>query len=188
MARPKSDDKRSAILEAAARIIAAEGLGATTAAIAKEAGISNGSLFTYFNNKTDLLNQLYIETKSEMAAEAIAGIPTDSDIRDQLLHLWTNWLGWSASCPEKRRTLAQLIVSDEITPESREAAKHSMTEMARILECGRENGPMRDVPRGLFIAMANAIADAAIDYMITDPANAEKYSMSAFDAFWRMIS
>ena len=48
MPRAKSDDKRSAILSAAIRLIATEGLGVATATIAKEARISNGSLFTYF--------------------------------------------------------------------------------------------------------------------------------------------
>ncbi len=55
MARPKSDDKRSAIVSAAIRVIAGQGLGAATATIAKEAGVSNGSLFTYFETKADLL-------------------------------------------------------------------------------------------------------------------------------------
>jgi AcrR family transcriptional regulator len=64
MARPKSDDKRSAIVSAAIRVIAGEGLGAATATIAKEAGVSNGSLFTYFETKADLLNRLYVELKT----------------------------------------------------------------------------------------------------------------------------
>ena len=56
MARPRSDEKRGAIMAAATRVIAAEGLGAATAAIAQEAGVSNGSLFTYFETKTELFN------------------------------------------------------------------------------------------------------------------------------------
>ena len=63
MARPKSDDKRDAILAAATRVIAAQGLSAPTAAIAKEAGVSNGSLFTYFETKADLLS-LPVEERS----------------------------------------------------------------------------------------------------------------------------
>lgn len=58
MARPKSDEKRNAILEAATRVIVAQGLSAPTAGIAKEADIANGSLFTYFETKADLFNHL----------------------------------------------------------------------------------------------------------------------------------
>ena len=60
-------------MDAAARVIAVQGLGAATATIAREAGVSNGSLFTYFDTKADLLNQLYLELKTEMGAAADAG-------------------------------------------------------------------------------------------------------------------
>jgi AcrR family transcriptional regulator len=53
MARPKSEDKRNAIMAAAIRVIAAQGLAAPTATIAKEAGVANGSLFNYFETKAD---------------------------------------------------------------------------------------------------------------------------------------
>ena len=74
MPRPRSDDKRAAIMSAATRVIAAQGLGAATATIAREAGVSNGSLFTYFDTKADLLNQLYLELKTDMAAAALFGV------------------------------------------------------------------------------------------------------------------
>src|ERR1700677_2811947 len=108
MARPRSDEKRSAIMSAAIHVIASQGWGAATATIAKEAGVSNGSLFTYFQTKADLFNQLYIELKTEMASAALDGLPTEGDTREQMLHLWTGWLRWATSCPEKRRTLAHL--------------------------------------------------------------------------------
>src|SRR5277367_1020032 len=107
MPRPRSDDKRAAIMSAAARVIAAQGLGAPTATIAKEAGVANGSLFTYFDTKADLLNQLYLELKAEMGAAALGGLP-DGDGRDAMLHMWSHWLHWAATYPDKRRALAQL--------------------------------------------------------------------------------
>jgi AcrR family transcriptional regulator len=74
MSRPRSDKKRSAILEAATRIIVMQGLSAPTAGIAKEAGVANGSLFTYFETKTDLLNHLYLVIKAEMASATLKTI------------------------------------------------------------------------------------------------------------------
>src|SRR6202167_4108617 len=116
MARPKSEDKRNAIMAAAARVIVTHGLSAPTAMIAQEAGISNGSLFTYFETKADLFNQLYLELKTGVAAAALEGFPAGNDLRKQVFHVWSNWMDWAVSSPEKRRALAQLSVSDEITP------------------------------------------------------------------------
>src|ERR1700678_4278025 len=107
MARPRSDDRRSAIMSAATRVIAAQGLGAPTATIAKEAGVSNGSLVTYFDTKADLLNQLYLELKTDMGATALGGLPAGGDAREQILHLCSRWLNWATAHPEKRRALAQ---------------------------------------------------------------------------------
>ena len=175
-------------MSAAIRVIASQGLGAPTATIAKEAGISNGSLFTYFETKADLLNHLYVELKTEMAVAAIDGLPTESDIRRQMLHMWTHMLRWAASCPEKRRTLAHLIVSDDITPASHQAGSKAMAGIARLLERSRENGPMRNAPLGFIVALMNALADATVDFMIQDPADADKHCTAAFDALWRMVA
>ena len=90
MARPRNEERQSAILSAASRVIATQGLGAATAAIAKEAGVSNGSLFTYFETKADLLNQLYVELKTEMGSAALEALPTDGELRAKALEQ----LGW----------------------------------------------------------------------------------------------
>ena len=188
MARPRSDDKRNAIMSAAIRVIASQGLGAATATIAEEAGVSNGSLFTYFETKADLMNHLYMELKAEMAAAALDRLPTESDIRKQALHMWSHWLRWATSCPEKRRTLAHLGVSDDITSESHQTAGQMMAGIAKILERSRENGPMRDAPLGFVAALMNALAEATIDFIIRDPANADKHGMAGFEALWRIVA
>jgi AcrR family transcriptional regulator len=188
MAKPRSEDKRHAIMAAAARIIAAQGLGAPTAMIAKEAGVANGSLFTYFETKADLFNQLYLELKTEMAAASFAKLPATGDIRKQAFHLWSNWMAWAMASPEKRRALAQLDVSDEITAASRAAGHKAMAPVAAFLERVRADGPMRSAPLGLVVAMMNAMADATMDYIARDPANAARHRKAGFDAFWRVIA
>jgi len=175
-------------MSAAIRVIATQGLAAPTALIAKEAGVSNGSLFTYFETKVDLLNQLYRELKAEMAAVALDGAPAGTDIRQQMSHMWSQWLRWAASCPEKRRALAQLAVSDDITPESHEAGKQSMAGIAGLLDRSRKNGPLSDAPLDFVSALMSALADTTIDFMIQDPAAADKRCAAAFDALWRMVA
>jgi AcrR family transcriptional regulator len=105
MPRPRSDVKRSAILEAATRIIVTQGLSAPTAGIAKEAGVANGSPFTYFETKTDLFNQLYLEIKTEIAAATLKNRrpvrPVTRPWR-RLLNYW-NALAPSELCKEPQK-------------------------------------------------------------------------------------
>jgi AcrR family transcriptional regulator len=187
MPRPRSDDKRAAIMAAATRVIADQGLGAATATIAKEARVSNGSLFTYFDTKADLLNQLYLELKTDLGAAALGGLPVDGDARSQLLSMCTGWLRWATAYPERRRTLAQLDVSDEITAATHQAASRAMKGVAEILERSRENGPLRDAPLAFVVGLASAVADATIDFIIRDPDHADAHATAGFEAIWRMI-
>lgn len=188
MPRPKSDEKRIAILEAATRIIVTQGLSAPTMGIAKEAGVANGSLFTYFATKTDLFNQLYLELKTEMASAAMKDLPTGADPREQLWNLWQHWMNWAVSCPEKRRALAQLGVSDEITPETRAAGHKAMAGVAGLLEHIRASGPMRKIPMGFVVAIMNSVAEATIDFMTEDSSHARKHCKEGFEALWRMVA
>ncbi len=54
----RSEETVGAILEAAARVFAREGYGATTNRVAQTAGVSIGSLYEYFENKDSLLVEL----------------------------------------------------------------------------------------------------------------------------------
>jgi len=188
MARPRSADKRNAIMAAATRVIVTHGLSAPTAVIAQEAGVSNGSLFTYFETKTELFNQLYLELKAGMASVALEGLPAKAKIREQFFHIWSNWMGWAVSNPDKRRALVQLGVSDEITPASRAAGHKTMTRIAELMEQSRAGGPMRNAPMGFVAAIVNSLAETTMDFMIHDPANAQKHCKAGFDALWRVIA
>jgi AcrR family transcriptional regulator len=188
MARPRSEDKRNAIMEAATHLIVTHGLSAPTAMIAKEAGVSNGSLFTYFETKADLFNQLYLELKAELASASLEGFPTGVELRKQAFHVWSNWMGWAVSNPEKRRAQAQLHVSDEITPATHATAHKIMAGVAELLERMRANGPLRNVSMGFVVAIMNSLADATMDFMIHDPTNAKKHCEVGFDALWRVIA
>ena len=188
MARPRSEEKRNAIIAAATHVIVTNGLSAPTAVIAQAAGVANGSLFTYFETKADLFNQLYLELKAGMASAALEGLPAGAELRDQLFHIWSNWMGWAVSNPEKRRALAQLNVSEEITPANRAAAHKTMARLADLLERGRANGPMRNAPMGFVVAILNSLAEATMEFMVHDQANADKHCKVGFDALWRVLA
>ena len=187
MPRPRSDEKRIAILEAATRVIVKQGLSAPTMVIAKEAGVANGSLFTYFETKTDLFNQLFLELKMEMATGPM-NLPVDAEVREQFFHLWKRWMNLAISNPEKRRAFAQLSVSDEITPATRAAGHKMMAHAADLVERARAQGPMQKVSMGFLVALMNSLAETTMDFMTQDPANAKKHSKEGFDAFWRMLN
>jgi len=187
MARPLCDEKRTALIRAATRVIAAHGLGAPTAVIAREAGVASGSLFTYFETKRVLFNELYLELKAEMSSAALKDLPRTASLRKQLFSVWSNWMHWVVSDPDKRRVLAQLSVSDEVTPETRALGHVPMAGIAELLEKCRVAGSMHEASMSFVLSVTNSLAETTMDFMLQDPTKAEKHCQVGFDALWRVL-
>jgi hypothetical protein len=123
-----------------------------------------------------------------MADAALEGLPAKAELRKQVFHIWSNWVRWAVSNPEKRRALAQLSVSDEVTSATRAAGHKTMAKIAELMERCRSNGPMRHVPMGFVTAIMNSMAEATMDFMVQDPANADKHCKAGFEALWRVLA
>jgi len=188
MARPKNPAHREALLAAATRIIAEQGLSASTAAIARAAGVSTGTLFVYFENKTALVNELYLSLKTEMASVATAGLSTDTTPQEQLQRLWSNWIVWATEEPDRQKALVHLAVAEDITDASHRAVGSAYAGIAALLRTITADGPMRDAPLGFVSALLSAIADATIDDLIRTPDPTGTRSALAFDAMWRALA
>ena len=187
MARPLSDEKRNAILDATMTLIAQKGLGSSTADIARHAGISTGSLFTYFDTKADLYNTLYRKLKAEVAGAILADMP-DDDIETKLYHMWTSWTRWGATNPVGRRALAQLTVSELVTAESREAGMQVAAPTVEIIRTAGAQGLMGKVPPHYVGALADSMANTTMDFMLADPERAAEISHNGFLALRQMLT
>jgi hypothetical protein len=133
-------------------------------------------------------NQLYVELKNEVGAAALQDFPHTTGLREQMRHVWTHWLHWATAHPDKRRVLAHLGVTDDITPPSRQAGSRALSGLGRLVDQCRSDGPMRDAPLPLVVTVMNGVAEATMDFMMRDPANADAHSATAFEAVWRMIA
>lgn len=130
MARPKSEKKRLALLNAAAETVAERGLAdAPTSLIAKRAGVAEGTLFRYFPTKDDLLNELYVHLKQSMC-EALAKhyVPT-GPFRSRVQSLWNSYIDWGLANPVANKAVNQLAVSSAIKPETQAKTNAMFPEM-----------------------------------------------------------
>src|SRR6202030_4085012 len=111
LARPKSDNKRKAILEASMDLFAERGIGhAPTCAISAAARVAEGTLFTYFKTKDDLINELYRELRKEMDREMV-DYPFGADANTRLRYVWDRYLGLALRFPRRLKVLQQLRAS-----------------------------------------------------------------------------
>jgi AcrR family transcriptional regulator len=188
MARPRSEEKRNAILEAAMDLVAEQGLGAATAEIAKRAQVPHGSVFTYFPTKAELFNALYVELKTDLSETIMAAMPSDETTRDQLRHLWVSWTDWGVSHPSRRRVLAQLAVSDLITDISRKAAGDVAGRAVDVVMRASAQGALKGAPVAYVGALVETMVGATIDFMIRERGHAHAMRDAGFEALWKALT
>jgi AcrR family transcriptional regulator len=187
MARPKSEDKRNAILSAATRVFAERGLGAATSAISNAGGVAEGTLFTYFKTKDDLVNELYRQIKLELADAMMSGFPRKKSVRHRLQHIWDCFVNWGVANPEQRKVLAQLEVSDRLSLESKRAGSAPFLEIQTMAQDAITQHVFQDLPQEFVAAVMRALAETTMEFMASNPKAADKYLQLGFAVLWAGI-
>jgi AcrR family transcriptional regulator len=188
MARAKSEDKRAAILEKATRVFAERGLGAATSVISKKAGVAEGTLFTYFKTKDDLVNALYREIKAELADAMMASFPRKKGVRQRMEYVWDSYVGWGLANEEKNRVLKRVELWDGLTKESKKAGSAPFAEIKAMMDEAEKMGLLKDLPKRFVGAMMGPLAEAVMGLARDDPKRAEVYRKAGFEMLWGGIA
>jgi AcrR family transcriptional regulator len=188
MARARSDEKRRALLDSAIREIAETGLGASTARIAKGAGLAEGTLFTYFPTKEDLFNELYLALKTDVFSRIQTAFPHEAGLRERARHIWTEYLRWAMKLPQNRKVSVLLHLSPIISASTqhqieaqRGAVFQTMTELSK-------QGAFSSLPPGFAISAMSAMQEAVMEVAARKPSQQALLVEQAFEAFWRMAT
>jgi AcrR family transcriptional regulator len=188
MARAKSEDKRNAILSAATEVFAARGLGAATSAISQAAGLAEGTLFTYFKTKDDLVNALYRELKLELADAMMSDFPRRASVRRRFQHVWDRYAEWGIANPRQYTVLQQITVWGGLTEESRRAGIAPFLEIEKVAETAVAEHVFLDRPLELIAATLSALAETTIQFMRRSPAQADMYRTAGFEMLWAAVT
>ncbi|AOJ19878.1 TetR family transcriptional regulator [Burkholderia cenocepacia] len=189
MARPRSPDKHDAILAAAARALAEDGASATTARIAKLAGVAEGTVFTYFETKDALLNALYLSLKTGLREAMMTGFPEHAPAEQAVRHAWNGYVSWGVANPDGRRALQQLGVSGRIDDAHRAAGAEGFGGIGSLLreQVAASGGLNRDEAHAFCSALFTSIAETAMESIARDPARADAYREAGFRAMWAVL-
>jgi AcrR family transcriptional regulator len=184
MARPRSEDKQAALLDAATSVIAEQGLGAPTSLIAKRAGVAEGSLFRYFPTKDELFNALYLNIKRHLSETMHVQVDATAPLKDMVRSFWDGYINWGMAHPLAVKALSQLAVSDKISQTTRAQVAALFPEMQQISSASIAQGPLAQVPRAFSDAVFVALADTTMQFASKDPEHAQAYKDAGFRMFW----
>jgi AcrR family transcriptional regulator len=98
--RKKDENKEIAIREKAMEMIVMEGFdGLSMQKLAKAANISASTIYIYFKNREDLLNQLFIQVQQTFSDVALAGFSPELSFEEGLWLQWKNRLRFILKYP-----------------------------------------------------------------------------------------
>jgi AcrR family transcriptional regulator len=187
MSRPKSDDKRKAILDAAQRVIAERGVGnSPTSAISKAAGVAEGSLFTYFANKDELLNELYLEMRRDFDRNLTA-YPHDADTKTRLRYVWDTFVNLGIAQPARLTVLRQIRATGKLLKKN-EKAGVMVLETLKATREAVEGGEFHDAPLEFMVLLLRAHAEATIEFILAHPELEAQSRELGFNLIWRGLT
>lgn len=189
MARPKSEDKKQALLEAATQAIAQSGIAASTAVIARNAGVAEGTLFRYFATKDELINTLYLHLKQDLCQSMIMELDRSiTDAKMMTRFIWNSYISWGLNHPARHRAIRQLAVSEKLTKETEQRADDMFPELRDLCHRSVLMVFMSDEYRAFGDGLFLALAETTMDFAARDPARAGEYIALGFEAMWRALT
>lgn len=187
MARPLSQEKRMAILNAATIAVAEAGLGAPIVKIAKAAGVADGTVCVYFPTKDELLNQLYLHINTDLRSAITPEPDGQADLEARLRPFWDGYIAWGLKSPTKYKASRQLNASNVLTTETRAEIRTIFADFDRIIAGATSKGELREFPEVFVCGLMDAVAGMVLELSEKNPSQADAYKRLGWDALWAAI-
>ena len=161
--RSRDNKKIQAIYKATILLTGEIGIaGLTMSKISKRAKVAHGTLYVYFKNKEDLLNQLYASIIKRGTLSIMSQV-ADLPVREQLYALWESSLKFRVSNPSSIVFMEQFGVSPYISEETKALRKKFIQHLKMVIERGKKEKLIKPLANGLLIALlAGFVRNAAM--------------------------
>ncbi len=147
--RPKDASKKEALFRAAQQIVIKEGFSSVSMSkIARAANVAPATLYTYFANKDDLLDELFMKLHQEL----MNGILEDFEKYDSyelwFRKIWHNLFTFFVSHPEGFHFCQQFQASPRMTHLcAKDKCEKEAGPMKTIIEQGQKEGALKKLPK-----------------------------------------
>lgn len=142
----KSINKRNALIKATIELVNNNGFHATPMSkIAKMAKVSPATIYLYFENKQDLVNQTYIEVKEKYTKYAFEMYSEDMPVEKGFKLIWNRIANFKLKDCENAMFLAQCDNTPMIDETSRQEGIRHLQPLLDLWERGKNEGLIKPV-------------------------------------------
>lgn len=162
--RTRDPQKQAALLRAALVVCDREGLvNLTVPAIVKEAGLSTGTFYVYFESKEALLEELYLSSKAETYAELLQGLDPTQGVKKNCKLLFANSFRHRHIRRLESRFQEQYYRSNLLGDEARARSQEGLAPVWALLAQGQAEDLIKPDPAPVLFALALAALREAAD-------------------------
>jgi AcrR family transcriptional regulator len=142
----KSQKKREALVQATINLVNIDGFhAAPMSKIAKMAGVSPGTIYLYFENKQDLVNQVYIEVKTAFTNFAFRDYDKNLSVEKGFEKIWKNIAQFKLKEVQEAMFLSQCDNTPMIDEPSRQEGLKHLRPLLDLWERGQQEGIIKKV-------------------------------------------
>lgn len=151
----KSIDKRNALVKATIELVNNSGFHATPMSkIAKMANVSPATIYLYFENKQDLVNQTYIDVKAKYTDYAFATFDKKMAVKEGFKLIWYRIADFKLKECENAMFLAQCDNTPMIDELSRQEGIKHLQPLLDLWTRGKKEGIIKSMSDYLLYAYA----------------------------------
>ncbi len=144
--RKKSTEKRKELLKATLFLVNNNGFhDAPMAKIAKMADVSPATIYIYFENKQDLINQLYLEVKKSFSDYAFSNYSENLSVEKGFELIWYNIADFKLNKIEEAIFLSQCDNTPMIDEKSRQEGIKHLQPLLNLWERGQKEGIIKSI-------------------------------------------
>jgi AcrR family transcriptional regulator len=138
--------KREDILDATLDLIIEEGLQSVTfSKLFKRANVGSSTFYNYFENKEELVNELYKNIKAHKGEVVMNGYDPTLTIYERVKGILKNSADYALNFPKELSFSENYCSSPYISEELRNSIDPSLTEIFSIIEQGQKQGIIREM-------------------------------------------
>lgn len=151
--RHRDQQKVTKAFEAALQVIGQQGIaGLKMQQLAKVSGMATGTLYIYFKDKNDLLNQMYVHYTRQIHRSIWGDTHTDASYEERFRRKWYNYLRFVHQFPAEMVFLEQYNRSPFATEQTIEAGSNLLEPLLEIIHEGQQLGIIAKIPANLILA------------------------------------
>lgn len=143
----KTVDKKIIILNTTLSLLTEHGFhGTPISMIAQHAGVGAGTIYRYFENKEQLINELFTSIKKRVIKAMLQDYREEGSFKERFKHLWRNLINYCIGHPEEFHFVEQYRYAPFMSNVTREESFIILAPIMSFFIESKRAGAMKDLP------------------------------------------